>query len=252
MKMGGVLLALLILAASLAEKAMAAETAEPLQVAMLDEAPFSYIRGGERQGCDPAFYRALLAPLGRSYHFSGFPINRLMDVFARADTDLIVTSAPTLSAPSNSAFEYIGPIYELYDVIITRDRPLTSRIEDFAGLRMGQPTGVCWRLCQDLAKLAIAERPFRSVEQGVRLLMANRVDAIVAPEHIYRMALAGMSPQVTAPVISYHGPSQYLFLAINRHVPETLRQQIKTAWGSMGADGYRHLCDQQIKKAFLH
>ncbi len=215
---------------------------------MLDEAPFSYARGESREGCDPAFYRELLAPLPGSYHFSGFPINRLMEVFARAKTDLMVTSAPTLAVPANPAFEYLGPIYELYDVIITRDRPMTTRLEDFKRVRMGQPTGVCWLLCQDLAKLAIAERPFRSVEQGVRLVMAKRVDAIVAPEHIYRMVLATMSRQATIPVISYRGPPQYLFLAINRQLPDKVRQQIRASWDRMGVDGYRQACDRVIKK----
>ena len=123
---------------SLPEKSGAAETGSDLRIAMLDEAPFSYIRDNRRQGCDPAFYRELLAPVSGSYRFNGYPINRLMEVFARADTDLMVTSSPTLAAPSNPAFEYVGPIFELYDVIITRDRPMTSRLADFNQVRMGQ------------------------------------------------------------------------------------------------------------------
>ena len=125
---------------------------------------------------------------------------------------------------------------------------MTSRLADFNQVRMGQPTGVCWTLCQDLAKLAIAERPFRSVEQGVRLLMANRVDAIVAPETMFRLVLADLPAQAPAPVISYHGPSQYIFLAIHRQLPAEQRQQIRASFDKMGPDGYRHLCDQAIKQ----
>ena len=234
--------------ASLSEKSGAAETGPALRIAMLDEAPFSHIQENRRQGCDPAFYRELLASVSGSFRFNGYPINRLMEIFARAETDLMVTSSPTLAVPSNPAFEYIGPIFELYDVIITRDRPMTSRLADFNQVRMGQPTGVCWMLCQDLAKLAIVKRPFYSVDQGVRLLMANRVDAIVAPETMFRLVLAGLPAQAPAPVISYHGPSQYLFLAIHRQLPAEQRQQIRASFDKMGPDGYRHLCDQAIKQ----
>lgn len=251
MKMSGVLLASLILVVSLPEKGITAEPGEPLEVAMLDEAPFSYAGGESREGCDPAFYRELLAPLSGSYHFSGFPINRLMEVFARAKTDLMVTSAPTLAVPANPAFEYLGPIYELNDVIVTRDQPLTSQIEDFEGLRMGQPTGVCWTLCQALAKVAIVERPFRSVAQGVNLLMAKRVDAIVAPENMFRMVLAAMSTQEPPPVVSFRGPSQYLFLAINRNLPPAVRQHIRNSFERIGGAGYHRLCERVINERFL-
>jgi len=220
---------------------------------MLDEAPFSSLQDNRRQGCDPAFYQQLLAPVAVGYRFYGYPINRLMEVFSRADTDLVIVPGASHNPPSAPAFEFLGPIHELHEVVVTRNRSLTSRLEDFSGMRVGQANSICWGLCQQLrAKhVAVIDRSFRSVEQGVRLLLANRVDAIVAPEHIYRMVRASLPPQGSVPVISYHGPSQYLFLAINRQLPAALRQQIRASSEQMGPSGYHNHCEPLLEEPLL-
>ncbi len=178
-----------------------------------------------------------------------YPIARLMHRIKQRQAEL--TIVPGFSAthpPGFLGYEYLGPIYALDDVIITRDRPLTTDLQSFSGLRIGLVTDACWNVCRELNKISFQQRVVRSVEQGLQLLEADRLDGILVPELIYLATLHQMGKADNSFAISYRKPDAYLFLALSDELDERSRQQLQDGWRQLGSDVFHQECEQVIEQ----
>ena len=81
----------------------------PIEIQILDEAPFYTASGGTTAGCDPAFYRQLA---GNGLHFvmRPYPINRLVAQFERGEAQMMLVLSPDGEVPRQAGYEYLGPV----------------------------------------------------------------------------------------------------------------------------------------------
>ena len=229
--------------------ASSSPAARTLKVSVLDEAPFATRLAGQLVGCAPSFYQRLSERSGLQFSITLYPIARLMHRIKQRQTELtIVPGFSSTHPPGFLGYEYLGPIYELNDVIITRDRPLTTDLQTFSGLRIGLVPNACWNVCRELNTISFQQRVVRSVEQGLQLLEAERLDGILVPELIYLATLHQMGKADNSFAISYRKPDTYLFLALSSEIDDHSRQQLRDGWTQLGGDIFRRECEQVIEQ----
>ncbi len=223
--------------------------ARTLEVSALDEAPFAARLGGQLVGCAPSFYKRLSERTGLQFSISIYPIARLMHRIKQQQSELaIVPSYSSTHPPGFLGYEYLGPIYALDNVIITRGRPLTTDLQTFSGLRIGLVPDACWNVCRELNSIPVQQRMIRSVEQGLQLLEADRLDGILVPEPIYLAALHQLGKSDDSFAISYRKPDVYLFLALPNDMDDLARQQLQDGWTQLGANVFRQECKRVIEQ----
>jgi ABC-type amino acid transport substrate-binding protein len=212
---------------------LTAQESAPLLVAVLDFEPWAIKTGSDLDGIEPRLFRELARRIGRRVSLVQMPINRKDDSLEAARIDLIIRA---VGPGTRRLGREIGEVGE-HDVIIVAPQGAEFRAPtDLAGRTIAatRSRGSDVEVMQGLGAKSIS---VNSVESGMRMLMAGRVDAVLSSRPSIEWALRKMDLTWAALADPLHLGNFSLELCGRLDLDDATAQSLAEALAAMRADG---------------
>lgn len=198
--------------------------------------PWGIFDGPDRaRGILVDFQRALFERAGLPLRNTMQPYPRVIKSIASGEADLAVMFV----SPQSAAIAHsLGKVVDERIVIVTRaEYPQVKTLDDFNDHQVGHIRGSRYGAAFD-QHAGIVRVPVTNVEQGLRMLLSGRIDAMTSTEHslLYAMYINGIDSQkirVAIPLFSAQGD---LYVARDK-INEPWVAPLKSALKSMTEDG---------------
>ena len=190
---------------------------------------------GHQAGILVDFQQFLFSRAGLPLHNTLIPYPRVIQEIASGKADVAVMFTSPLA---NQIADSLGKVVDEHIIIVTRaDAPDYHSLDDFAGKQVGQVRGSRYGEVFDNHPL-LQRIPVTDVDQGLKMLLAGRLDAMASTEHsllyaMYSSGIRGEQIRIALPLFTARADLYVAKRAAGQPWVAPLRQALQ----SMSDDG---------------
>ncbi|WP_397532666.1 substrate-binding periplasmic protein [Roseateles sp.] len=213
---------------------LASSSAEPIDIALFDIAPYASAGAdGRPKGLYVDLATRVAKQAGLEPRIRLVPFARVAPSLGNGEALLSISFA---TDALNQVSRPLGTMLMVDSVLLNSRSRSARRVEDLAGFRIGRARGGC----QDLASLPQPDfslQDLSSFESGLRMLNLQRLDALCATREVLQhyQALTALPPDRFGPVAVLSQRPALLLVA--KRAPPALATRLGTALKSLQAEG---------------